>query len=289
MTSTSTTNDLRNGMADIAMEKSGGAEIALPENRLIRKRVAARTTAIHSSAIADEAWAKDVLQHCDCEGYLHKHHFPDRITLEVSPGQPRVISRDEAWRLADDKGAALEWSLLSGLSGQIAAFFSTHGQGIYANYGRPTMDFTGFFRDRIVGVGRGGSRGAGGLQVGPLFIAFDTASAAGFTALGHFARRADLTSAPVVSDVLSTGAFEGTSAWVSAKLGVFTGVKAMRAAAILPVPGAGLGAFITGFAVGAATAIVVKRTTNQIKDKAIDTAFEATDRRVVEDRAAAPV
>jgi hypothetical protein len=285
----STTNDLRNGMTETEMEKRDGAEIALPENRLIRRRVAARTTAIHASAIADEPWAKDVLEHCDGDGYLQKHQFPDQIAVEEPPGAPRLISRDEAWRLADEKGAALEWALLSGLSGRIAAFFSTHGQGIYANYGRPTMDFSGFFRDRIVGVGRRGAQGIGALRLGPLFIAIDTASAAGFTALGHFARRADLTSAPVVSDVLSTGAYEGTTAWASAKLGVFSGVKAMGAAALVPLPGARLGALIAGFTVGAATAIVVKRATNRLKDKAIDAAYEAADRRAVLDRTQVPV
>jgi hypothetical protein len=286
---TRTTHDLRNDMAETEMEKSGGVESALPENRLIRRRVAARTTAIHCSAIADEPWAKDVLDRRDSDGYLHKHQFPDQIAVEDPPGEPRLMSRDEAWRLADEKGEALEWALLSGMTGRIAAFFSTHGQGIYANYGRPTLDFSGFFRDRIAGVGSGGSKGAGGLQVGPLFIAFDTASAAGLTALGHFARRADLTSAPVVSDVLSTGAYEGTSSYVSAKLGVFTGVKAMGAAAILPVPIAGLGAFITGFVVGAATAIVVKRTSNRLKDNAIDAAYDAADRRAVQNQAQAAV
>jgi hypothetical protein len=286
---TSTTKEFRDGVMGTDVETRAGIEVALPENRLIRKRVAARTTAIHASAIANEPWAKDILRNCDSEGYVQRHHFPDEIALEESSDKPRVISRDEAWRLADEKGTALESALLSGLTGRIAAFFSTHGQGIYANYGRPTMDFSGFFRDRIAGVGRGGPQGTGGLQVGPLFIAFDTASAAGLTALGHIARRADLTSAPVVSDVLSTGAYEGTSSWVSAKLGVFTGVKAMGAAALVPLPGARFGALIAGFAVGAATAIVVKRSTNRLKDKAVDAAYEAADRRAVLDPAQAPV
>ena len=264
-------------------------EVALPENRLIRKRVAARTTAIHASAIAEEPWAKDILRLCDREGYVQKHQFPREIELEEPFGKQRVMSRDEAWRLADENGAALEWALLSGLTGRVAAFFSTHGQGIYANYGRPTLDFSGFFRDRIAGVGKRGAQGIGAVPVGPLFIAFDTTTAAGLTALGHFARRASLISAPVASDVLSTGAYEGTSAWVSAKLGVFTGVRAMGAAALLSVPGAPFAALFAGFAVGAATAIVSKRVANQLKDKAIDAAYEAAGRRGVPDRMEAPL
>ncbi len=271
------------------VDTGAGNMVSLPENRLIRRRVAARTTAIHACAIADEPWAKEMLEHCDGDGYLQKHQFPDQIAVAESSGEQRMISRDEAWSLADEKGEALEWALLSGLSGRIAAFFSTHGQGIYANYGRPTMDFSGFFRDRIAGVGRRGAQGIGALQLGPLFIAIDTASAAGFTALGHFARRADMTSAPVVSDVLSTGAYEGTSSYASAKLGVFTGVKAMGAVAAVPLLSAPLGGLIAGFTVGAATAIVVKRTTNRLKDKAIDAAYESADQRTVLDQAQAPV
>lgn len=261
--------------------------ITLPENRLIRKRVAARTTAIHASAIQNEPWAKDMLEHCDDDGYLHKHQFPDQIALEGPSDEPRVISRDEAWRIADEKGEVLEGELLSGMAGRIAAFFSTHGQGIYANYGRPTMDFSGFFRDRIARVGRRGTQGLSALQLGPLFIAIDTASAAGFTALGHFARRADLTSAPVLSDVLSTGAYEGTSSYASAKLGVYSGVKAMGAAAAVPLLSAPLGTLVAGFTVGAAAAIVVKRATNRLKDNAVDAAYGATDRRAVLEQASA--
>lgn len=257
----------------------------LPENRLIRKRVAARTTAIHASAIATEVWAKELLDQCDGEGYLQKHHFPEKVAVAQPAEGPRMLSRDEAWRLADEKGEALEWVLLSGLAGRIAGFFSTHGQGIYANYGRPMVDFSGFFRDRIVGADTASAQGLSALQVGPLFIAADTASAAGLTALGHFARGAKLTNGPVVSDVLSTGAYEGTSAWATAKLGVFAGVKAMGAAALVPLPGARLAAVIAGFAVGAATAVVAKRTANQLKDRAIDAAYVAPDRRVTEDRA----
>ncbi len=250
--------------------------------------MAARTTAIHACAIADEPWAKEVLAQLDGEDYLQKRHLPEQIPVRAPDGDLRLISRDEAWRLADEKGAALEWALLSGLSGKIAGFVSNHGQGIYANYGRPTMDFSGFFRDRIAGAGRRGSYGMGALRLGPLFIAIDTASAAGFTALGHFARRTDLTSMPVLSDVLSTGAYEGTSSWTSAKLGVFTGVKAMGAAALVPLPGARVGALLAGFVVGAATAIVVKRTANRLKDKAIDAFYEAGNRGAVLEGTTAP-
>lgn len=269
-------------------DKGAGSEVTLPENRLIRRRVAARTTAIHSSAIANEPWAKDILDHCDNEGYLQKHQFPDRISVEAPAGAARLISRDEAWRLADARGEELEWALLSGLAGRIAAFFSTHGQGIYANYGRPTLDFSGFFRDRIAGAGSKGAQGLGALQFGPLFIAFDTTTAAGLTALGHFARHADLTSAPVVSDVLSTGAYEGTSSWVSAKLGVVAGVKAMGVAAVMPVAGGPLATVIAGFAAGAAAAVVVKRATNRLKDRAIDAAYGTADRRAVENPTLSP-
>jgi hypothetical protein len=266
------------------VEQGDGNMITLPENRLIRRRVAARTTAIHASAIADEPWAKEMLQHCDGDGYLQKHQFPVQIALEESPGEPRVISRDEAWRLADEKGEALEGELLSGLPGRIAAFFSTHGQGIYANYGRPTMDFSGFFSDHLAGAR------SGTVQIGPLFIAFDTASAAGLTALGHIARGANLTNAAVASDILSTGAYEGTSAWTSAKIGVIAGAKAMGITAVLPLAGAPVAALVAGFAVGAATAIVVKRTTNQLKDKVVDAAYEAAaDRRAVLEPMQAPV
>jgi hypothetical protein len=256
------------------MGNNTGAE--MPDNRVIRRRVAARTTAIHVSALVNEPWAKDVLEQCDDSGYVEKRHFPEQIEVEETPGKIRVVSRDEAWALADEKGESLEWALLSGLSGRIAAFFSTHGQGIYANYGRPTLDFSGFFRDYVAGAG------AGSVQVGPLFIAFDTASAAGLTALGHVARGANLTNPEVASDILSTGVYEGTSSWASAKIGVFTGAKAMGIAAALPLAGASVAALITGFTVGAATAIVVKRGTNRLKDKAVDATYTATDQRAVE-------
>lgn len=190
--------------------------------------------------------------------------------------------------LADEKGESMEWTLLSGLSGRIAAFFSTHGQGIYANYGRPTLDFSGFFRDHVAGVGTGSAPSGSNFRLGPLFIAFDTASAAGLTALGHVARGASLSNATVASDILSTGAYEGTSAWASAKIGVVVGAKAMGMVAAAPLPGVRLAAFVTGFTVGAATAIVAKRTTNRLKDMAIDAAYEASDRRAVDDRAATP-
>ena len=262
--------------------------IALPDNRVIRRRVAARTTAIHASALADEPWASEPIEDRDGDGYLRRHQFPDQILLEGPEGESRALSRDQAWRLADEKAEALEWSLSAGLAGRIAGFFSKHGQGIYANYGRPTMDFSGFFRDRIAGAGGKGAQGVNAVRLGPVFIAIDTASAAGFTALGHVSRRADLMSRPVLADVLSTGAYEGTSSWTSAKLGVFTGVKAMTAAALVPLPGARLGALVVGFAVGATTAIVVKRTANRLKDKAIDAAYEGAGRRAILEGEAAP-
>lgn len=257
----------------------------LPNSRVIRKRLAARTTAIHISALASEPWAGEILKDADRGGYLQKHALPDAVEIRDPEGRSRVVSREEAWRHADARAAALEWSLLSGVAGRIAAFFSTHGQGVYANYGRPTVDFSGFFWDRVTASsaadGVGAAPGVSDLAVGPLFIAADTASAAGLTALGHLARGANLASPVVASDVISTGAYEGTSAWATAKLGVFTGAKAMAVAGILPLPGAPLAALVAGFAVGAATAIAAKQATNRLKDKAIDAAYKAADGRVL--------
>ena len=112
-------------------------------------------------------------------------------------------------------------------------------------------------------------------MLGPIFIAMDTASAIGFTALGHITRKAKLTDKTVVSDVVSTGVYEGTTSWTSAKFGVFSGAKAIRLTAALPVPGAHLAALPVGFLVGAVTAIFTKRFANQYKDSAIDAAHHS--------------
>lgn len=283
------------GLGDTTTDRT----IKLPENRVIRKRVAARTTAIHICALADESWSVPIMVKANQGGYVQKRHFPMELHVQDLAGGKRVISRDEAWGRADKKGAALELVLLSGLAGRIAAFFSTHGQGIYANYGRPTVDFSGFFRDHVAasaGAKSAGTASHGGvlrnaplaskaLQLGPLFIAADTASAAGLSALGHLARGAGLTNAVVASDIFSTGAYEGTSAWATAKLGVFTGAKAMALAAALPLPGVGLATLAAGLAVGAATTIGAKQASNRLKDKAVDAAYEAALRPCGDDQA----
>lgn len=107
-------------------------------------------------------------------------------------------------------------------------------------------------------------------MLGPIFIAMDTTSAIGFTALGHITRKAKLNDKTVLSDVASTGVYEGTTSWTSAKLGVFTGAKAIRLTAALPIPGAYLAAVPVGFLVGAITAVFTKRYANQYKDSTID-------------------
>ena len=74
----------------------------------------------------------------------------------------------------------------------------------------------------------------------------------------------------MLADVASTGIFEGSTAWAFAKLGVFTGFKALRLAAMLPVPGAHLAALPIGLLVGATTTIFAKRLANQCKDTVVD-------------------
>ncbi len=270
-------------MSDICSEKCAisqdrhpaDAGVALPANRVIRKRIAARTVGVHLSALPEEL--RDHVRISDSE-YLTKYDLPDSIKLTMSDGEVLELTRDEAWKLADEAGSRLEWDILpDNLAGKLTAAFAETGQGIYANYGRPTMDFSGFYSDSVRAA-----RHAGGnsLMLGPLFIAMDTASAIGFTALGHLTRKASLSNRIVLADVLSTGVYEGTSAWTSAKLGVFTGVRAIRLMTSLAVPGAHLAAVPVGFVVGAATAIFIKRNANKYKDKAID----SLQRRKVEKR-----
>lgn len=50
----------------------------------------------------------------------------------------------------------------------------------------------------------------------------------------------------------------------------------MGATALVPVPGA---AFVAGFTVGAATAIVAKTDANKLKDRVLDAAYKAADQR----------
>ena len=247
------------------------AEIGLPINRVIRKRIAARTIAVHLSALPPELQL--FKNTTDNDAYLTRYDLPDEISLTSSGGDKQVFSRDEAWELADEAGSKLEWDILPDtIAGKATALFSSTGQGAYADYGRPSMDFSGFFHDY---VGTTGQHSGGSVMLGPLFIAMDTASAIGFTALGHITRSARLTDKTVLSDVVSTGVYEGTTSWTSAKLGVFTGAKAIRLTAALPVPGAHLAALPVGFLVGAITAIFIKRFANQYKDSGIDAAHHS--------------
>lgn len=249
-------------------------KIGLPENRVIRKRFAARTIGIHLSALPPELQALKTSVTTN-NAYLNKGDLPDEIPLTVFGGDKTVFSRDEIWKIADEAGSKLEWKILPDtLGGKATALFSTTGQGLYANYGRPSMDFSGFFHDYIRTSGQYSgtiaSQGQKSVLLGPIFIAADTISAAGFTALGHITRGAKLTDKTVLSDVISTGAYEGSTSWTSAKLGVFTGAKVIRLATTLPIPGAHLAAIPLGFLAGATTAIFTKYYANQYKDKAID-------------------
>jgi len=250
------------------------SKIGLPANRVIRKRIAARTIGVHLSALPPELQA---LKASTDNTYLTKYDLPDEVHLTTSGGDRKTLSRDEAWKLADEAGSKLEWDILpDSMAGKATALFSTTGQGVYANYGRPTMDFSGFFHDYI-GNSRGStaSQGSNSAMLGPIFIAMDTASAVGFTALGHITRGAPLVNKTVLSDIASTGVYEGSTSWASAKLGVLTGANVMRLAAAIPVPGVHLAAIPVGFLAGAAAAIFVKRFANQHKDGAIDAAYES--------------
>ncbi len=272
---------LNDGVApDRKVEKD--PEIGLPENRVIRKRLAARTIAIHLSALPPELQAlKDINDTTD-NAYLTKQDLPDEIHLTSPSGEVKVLSRDEAWEFADEAGSQLEWHMLPDtMPGKAAALFSTTGQGVYANYGRPTMDFSGFFYDSIRAsrkVPRGAIAPQESILLGPLFITVDAISAAGFTALGHITRDASLTNKTVLTDIVSTGIYEGSASWTSARLGVFTGARAIRLAAALPIPGAHLAAIPVGFLAGAVTAIFAKRFANQYKDKAIDATYRSGKR-----------
>ena len=261
--------------ADNKVDKD--SKIGLPENRVIRKRIAARTIGVHQSALPPELQA---LKGSTDNTYLTKYDLPDEIHLTTSGGNKKTLSRDEAWEFADEAGSKLEWDILPDtVAGKATALFSTTGQGVYANYGRPTMDFSGFFHDYISTPGQHSrdsvASGSSSVMLGPIFIAMDTASAVGFTALGHITRGASLANKTVLSDIASTGVYEGSTSWASAKLGVLTGAKVMRLAAAIPIPGAHLAAIPVGFLAGAAAAIFVKRFTNQHKDGAIDATYQS--------------
>lgn len=250
--------------------------IKLPSNRVIRKRIAARTVAIHLSALSPEL---QVFIDTTNSDYLTKRDLPEELHLTIGNGEKKVFSRNEAWEFADEAGSKLEWDILpDSTAGKATAMFSTTGQGIYANYGRPSMDFSGFYHDHISTTmqlsGDATSQGVNPVMLGPLFIAMDTASAAGFTALGHITRGAKLTNKAVLSDIVSTGIYEGSTSLASAKLGVFTGAKVIRLTAALPIPGAHLAAIPVGFLVGAATAIFTKRFTNRHKNSVIDSSYQ---------------
>ena len=263
-------------LSDVVAGKN--TEIGLPANQIIRKRLAARTIGVHLSALPPELQA---FKESTDDAYLTKYDLPDEVHLTVFGGDSQVFSRDEVWEFADEAGAKQEWDILPNtLLGKATALFSTTGQGVYANYGRPTMDFSGFFYDHVGASGQqaAGSiayQGANNVLLGPLFIAMDTASAIGFTSLGHLTRGARLTDKTVLADVVSTGVYEGTTSLTSAKLGVLTGAKAIRFAAALPIPGAHLAAIPVGFLVGAATAIFVKHFSNKSKNRVIDVAHQS--------------
>ena len=252
---------------------------ALPKNRVIRKRFAARTTGIHLSALPSELRAALNQDGSSNGGYLEKHRIPDKVRLTAADGGVRELSRDEAWALAESAAIELESNLLRGWAGKVTGYFSATGQGPYANYGRPVVDYTGFFVDEIHRRRAGIGGGASSLRYGPLFIAVDTVAAAGLTALGYAARGSDLTESAVVTDVASTGAYEGGSAWASAKVGVLAGAKAMALTAVMPVPGARVAALAVGFFVGATTAIAAKKVVNRAKDATVDAAARQTTDR----------
>ncbi len=257
---------------------AGESAIGLPANKVIRKRFAARTIGIHLSALPPEFQAFNKINDTTDNAYLTKQDLPDEIHLTLPDGEQKVLSRDEAWEYADEAGAQLEWHILPDtMSGKAAALFSTTGQGLYANYGRPTMDFSGFYYDCIrtaEKASREVTMSQKTILLGPLFITIDAVSAAGFTALGHFTRGASLKNKTVFTDIASTGIFEGSASWTSAQLGVFTGVKAIRFATVLPIPGVHLAAVPIGFLTGAVTAIFAKRFINHYKDRAVDASYQ---------------
>lgn len=260
-----------------------------PNSRVIRKRMIARTIGIHISVLPPELRALRMQTDRHGDSYLARHQIPDQIRIMDTHGMARVLSREQAWMLAEEAAQQLERHQLSGTAGRITAFFSTTGQGPYADYGRPTVDYSGFYVDYLNQMSAAGTRetfcdqlacvGAAGhigtLHFGPTLIALDTAAAAGLTGLGYMARNVDLADRTVVTDIASTGVYEGSSAWVSAKIGVVAGAKAMAAMAVLPILGTTAASLVIGFVVGAAAAVVTKQAVNSTKNIAVDSAYKA--------------
>lgn len=246
-------------------------ELQLPDNRIIRKRIAARTVGVHLSALTPELRAFSN----NGGAYLAKHDLPDYVYLTLPNEERQQFTRVQAWKIADEAGEKMEREMLPDTwAGKTTAFVSSTGQGPYADYGRPSVDFIGFAHDGIISSGQHAKnvipQGLNNLMLGPIFVAGDTLSAAGFTALGHVTRGAHLTDQTVLSDVASTGVFEGSTAWGSAKLGVFTGMKTIGLTALLPIPGARLAAIPVGIVTGLATAVMSKHLANSAKDVAVD-------------------
>ncbi|MEZ5454019.1 MAG: hypothetical protein R3E93_14555 [Thiothrix sp.] len=244
------------------MVSSFDAQIAIPENRIIRKRVVARTIAVHLCAIPSGLRLPGIVNGITDKGYLRKWEIPRQVRISDAAGKTRTLTRDAAWQLIDAAGAELEHTLLTGNAGKAAGFVSKAGQGIYANYGRPAVDYTGFLGDYL--------RGMAPLRVGSLLIGIDASVASGLTLLGHAARGTPLSHAVVLTDVLSNGAYEGSSSWASAKIGVAAAAKTLGMTFFLSIPAAGVASVLTGFVVGAAAAIATKRAVNVVKNKAVD-------------------
>lgn len=248
----------------------------LPNNRVIRRRIAARTTGIHVFALPPELAAL-----ADDDDFLTKYQIPEQHQIRDQNGALMPMTRNEAWARADRRAAEIERMLLSGSSGKTAAFFSRNRQGLSAIIGRQTLVFSGFFHDYLEQMGEASHalsrRGTSvtptsGIHLGPIFIALETATATGLTALGHFRRGAPMGDRTVVTDLVSTGAYEGASAYGAAKLGVLAGAKAMIATATLPIPGAHAAAFAAGFLGGAVAAITGKTLANQVRNIVVDNA-----------------
>ncbi len=253
----------------------------LPQNRVIRRRFAARTTSIHVCALPPEL--KSLASLADADGYLLKHRIPEQNQVYDEEGALLLLTRDEAWKFFESNSEEMESKQLSGRAGEIAASISNFGQGIYANFGRPPLDFSVFFRDyheTTAEASRALSRSGKAvtpinrLHIAPIFFVWDTLSAAGLTALGHFARGAPMRDRSVVTDVVSTGVYEGASVYATAKLGLLAGSRAMVTMARLPIPGAHAAAFITGFMTGLIVAVSGKTLVNFVKNATVDNALQ---------------
>ena len=94
---------------------AGESAIGLPANRVIRKRLAARTVGVHLSALPPELQACINIKDTSDNAYLSKQDLPDEIHLTLPDGEEKVLSRDEAWEFADEAGSKLEWDMLRGI------------------------------------------------------------------------------------------------------------------------------------------------------------------------------